>query len=58
MDIFLITQFDADSNETERLVKAETRSKAIAHAVKLNKASADDVARVMAAGGAVEDAKE
>ena len=58
MDIYLITQFDAQGKETERLVNADSRSKATAHAVKLNKASAADVARVMAAGGEVEEAQE
>lgn len=56
--IYLITQFDAESVETERLVSAESRSKALGHCVRLNKASAAEVARVMAAGGTVEDAQE
>ena len=55
--IFLLTCFDADGKETERLVSAATRIKAACHAVRVNKASADDVARVMAAGGTVESAE-
>jgi len=58
MDIYLITQFDAEGEETERLVNAESRSKAAGHVVKLNKASPADVARVLGAGGKVEEAKE
>jgi len=56
--IYLVTHFDAESKETERLVSAESRSKAQNHVVRLNKASAADVARVMAAGGKVEEATE
>lgn len=58
MDIYLITEFAADNSETERLVSAESRSAALKHVVRLNKASADDVARVMKAGGTVEEARE
>ena len=56
--IYLITQFDAESVETERLVSAESRSKAQGHVVRLNKASAADVARVLGNGGRVESAQE
>ena len=56
--IYLITEFDVANKETERLVSAESRSKALGHVVRLNKASAADVARVMAAGGTVEDCRE
>ena len=56
-DIFLLTCFDAEGEETERLVSAETRSAATGHALKVNKASAADVARVLGAGGKVEEAK-
>lgn len=56
--IYLITEFNADNKESERLVSAESRSKALGHVVRLNKASPVDVARVMAAGGAVEECKE
>lgn len=55
--IFLLTCFDADGKETERLVSAETRNKAAAHAVKVNKASAADTARVLTAGGKIEEAE-
>ena len=58
MDIYLLTVFDAKGAETERLVNAESRSKALGHVAKLNKASAADVARVMANGGEVEECKE
>ena len=57
-EIYLITQFDADSVETERLVSAESRAAALKHVVRLNKASSNDVARCMAAGASVEEAKE
>ena len=55
--IFLLTCFDAEGKETERLVEAATRSAAVAHALKVNKASAADVARVLGAGGKVEECK-
>ena len=58
MDIYLLTVFDAKGEETERLVNADSRSKATGHVVRLNKASAADVARVMANGGEVEECKE
>lgn len=54
--LFLLTCFDADGKETERLVEAETRSKAAQHVLGVNKASAADVARVLGAGGKVEKA--
>ena len=57
-DIYLITQFDADNAETERLVNAESRSAALKHVARLNKASPADVARVLGAGGKVEEAQE
>lgn len=55
--IWLLTCFDAGGVECERLVNADTRSAANAHAVKVNKASAADVARVLSAGGKVEQAE-
>lgn len=58
MDIYLLTCFDAEGKESERLVEAETRAKATGHALKLNKASAGDVARVLGSGGKVEQAAE
>ena len=57
LSIFLLTTFDAEGKETERLVSAATRHDATAHAVKINKASAADVARVLGAGGKVEEAQ-
>ena len=56
--IFLLTCFDAEGKETERLVEATSRHAATGHAVKVNKASAADVARVLGAGGQVEQAAE
>ena len=56
--LYLLTCFDAEGKETERLVSAESAHKARQHVVRLNKASASDVARVMAAGGKVEEARE
>ena len=56
--IYLLTTFDADGKEAERLVNAPTRSKAVQHAVRVNLASAQDVARVLGTGGKVEEAQE
>lgn len=56
-EIYLLTCFDTAGKESERLVSAASRAKATFHAVKINKASASDVARVMAAGGTVEEAE-
>ena len=55
--IFLLTCFDAEGAETERLVNAESRSAGLAHVARLNKASPADVARVLQAGGRVETAE-
>ena len=55
--IFLLTCFDSEGNESERLVSAESRSAGLAHVAKLNKASPADVARVMQAGGKIEEAQ-
>jgi len=56
--LYLLTTFDANGAETERLVSAASAHIARQHALRLNKASAADVARVLQAGGAVEEAKE
>ena len=56
--IYLLTCFDAEGAETERLVEASTRNIAMHHVARLNKASAADVARVFGAGGKIEDAAE
>lgn len=55
--LFLLTCFDGEGKETERLVSAWTRHAAHDHAVKVNKASAADVARVLGAGSKIEDAQ-
>ena len=55
--IFLVTVFNADGTEEERLVSAETRSAALKHVAVINKASAANVADVMAKGGKVEEAQ-
>lgn len=55
--IFLITTFDAEGKENERLVRAESAHAARTHALRVNKASASDVARVMDTGAKIEDAK-
>ena len=54
--IFLVTVFNADGTEVERLVSAETRAAALKHAAVINKASAADVALVLGKGGKVEEA--
>ena len=56
--IFLVTVFNADGTETERLVNATTRRAALKHAAVINKASAADVALVLGKGGKVEEAVE
>lgn len=56
--IYLLTTFDADGKEAERLVESDTRHAAQNHALRINKASAADVARVLGAGGKVEEASE
>ena len=55
--IYLLTCIDVDGKETERLVEAESRAAGLAHVAKLNKASPADVARVLGAGGKVEQAE-
>ncbi len=55
--LYLLTCFDAEGKESERLVSAETRNAATGHVAKLNKASPQDVARVLGAGGKVEEAQ-
>ena len=52
--LFLLTTFDAEGTEAERIVSAATRNAAVQHAVRVNKASAADVARVLSAGGKLE----
>ena len=58
--LFLITLFCAPGTggdpETERLVNADSRSKAAQHVMAVNKAAPADVARVLSAGGTVEEA--
>ena len=54
--IFLVTVFNADGTETERLVNAPTRAAGLKHAAVINKASAADVALVLGNGGKVEEA--
>ncbi len=54
--LFLLLCFDPEGAEIERLVSAASRSKATGHAVKVNVASAADVARVLQAGGKIEEA--
>ena len=53
--LFLLTTFDTAGTEAERIVSAATRNAAVQHAVRINKASAADVARVLGAGGKVEE---
>lgn len=56
--IFLLTYFDEEGGEKERLVEAPTRAAAVKHALQVNKAGAADVARVLGANGTVEKAAE
>ena len=55
LSIYLLTCYDAEQKETERLVKAAKPTEAMRHAVGVRKASPDDVARVLGAGGKVEE---
>ncbi len=55
--LYLLTCFDAEGKESERLVSAASRAAGLAHVAKLNKASPADVARVLGAGGKVEEAQ-
>jgi len=57
LSIYLLTTFDAEGKETERLVSAASRAAGLAHVAKLNKASPQDVARVLGAGGKIEQAE-
>lgn len=58
--LYLVTLIDQSEQQRdqERLVNATTRNAALKHVVGLNKASPADVARVMAAGGKVEEVAE
>lgn len=58
--LFLITEFGhfSPKDDKERLVSATTRAKAVQHVIGVNKASPADVARVLGAGGKVEEAVE
>lgn len=55
--LYLITIFgELEQKDTERLVSAPSRAKAAQHAFGVNKASPADVARVLQAGGKIEQA--
>lgn len=54
--IYLVTIFgQGDEPDTERLLNSPTRASCVGHVIGVNKASAADVARVLGAGGKVED---
>ena len=52
--LFLLTLTAADGTKTERIIEADSRKQAIAHALEAERASPADVARVLGAGGKVE----
>ena len=54
----LATFFDKDGKETSRLIRAASINAAKKHVFHICKASADDVARVLGAGGKIEEAAE
>ena len=56
--IFLLTCYDSEGAETERLVTAAKPTQAMRHAIGVRRAKPEDVARVLGAGGKVEDAAE
>ncbi len=55
--IYLLTLTDAEGEETERLVTAEKPTQAMGHAIGVRRAKPEDVARVLGAGGKVEQAE-
>ena len=57
-NIYLLTCYDAEQKETERLVSASKPTEAMRQAVGVKRASPADVARVLGAGGKVEQAAE
>ena len=58
LSIYLLTYTDAEGSETLRLVKAAKPTQAMGHAIGVRRAKPEDVARVLGAGGKVEDAAE
>ena len=56
--IHIVTIYNQDGTETERLVTAPKPTAAMRHCIGVKKASPADVARVLGAGGKVEDAGE
>lgn len=54
--IYLLTITDADGKESERLACASKPSQAMRHAIGVRRAKPEDVARVMGAGGKIEEA--
>jgi len=55
--IHLLTYTDAEGKETERLIEAAKPSKAMQHAIGVRRAKPEDVARVLGAGGKLEQAE-
>ncbi len=55
-NIYLVVCTDAEGKETERLVSAAKPTEAIGHVVGVRRAKPEDVARVMGAGGKIEEA--
>ena len=56
--IYLVTVFNSDGTEKERLVRSKTRGKALAHVAVINKAGPQNVADVLGAGGKIEETDE
>lgn len=56
--IFVVAITDAEGEITERLVRADTPTKAMHHCISAHRPSAEEVARYMGAGKKIEDAAE
>ncbi len=55
--IYILNCTDAEGKESERLVRAAKPTAAMGHVVGVRRAKPDDVARVMQAGGTIEEAE-
>lgn len=56
--LFLVSIYNADGTETERLIRANSAHAARSHVMHACKANADNVADVLGKGGKIEQAAE
>ena len=56
--LFLLTYTDAEGKEAERLVRAAKPTAVMRHAVGVRRATPEDAARIVGAGGKIEEAAE